>query len=237
MIPFGQPRRHFAQCGSTNDVARAWAFDPEEPAPAGALVTADYQTQGRGRRGRQWQAGFGQSALMSFVYRTDGALSNAGQLSLVTALAVSEALAANGAPDPRIKWPNDILLGGQKVAGILVEAAGPLVILGIGVNVNQERFVGSKGFAHPPTSLRLVTGQPQDVEAVTEALSQALTHWEERWRQEDLLSLIEECRTRLAVGATVRRGENQAKLVGLDSDGSAQVRLPDGTFASWATVD
>ena len=85
MTVFGQPRRHFAECGSTNDLAREWAL---EGALSGAMVTADFQTHGRGQRGHQWQAQADESALMSFVYRLP-LESDAGQLGLVTALAAA----------------------------------------------------------------------------------------------------------------------------------------------------
>ena len=159
MTTFGTPHRHVAQCGSTNDLAREWARDPDDPAPSGALVTADFQTRGRGQRGRQWQAGWGQSALMSFVYTLPPTV-EAGHLGLVVALAVADALASVADLDPRLKWPNDILLDGCKVGGVLVEIGPPArpdktpnpggAILGIGVNVNQERFVGADEFVYPP---------------------------------------------------------------------------------------
>ena len=238
MTPFGTPRRHVAQCGSTNDLAREWAQDAVDPAPSGALVTADFQTRGRGQRGRQWQAAAAESALMSFVYHlpTDAEVS---QLGLVVALAVADAVASVTHLDPRIKWPNDILLGGRKAAGILVEVApnNGGGILGIGINVGQERFDGAEEFVYPPTSLRLETGQAFEIEAVIAAVGKALARWEGRWRQDGFLPIVEECRARLAVGASARQGEVRAELVGLDPIGAAQVRLPDGTFALWRTVD
>lgn len=242
MTTFGTPHRHVAQCGSTNDLARDWVRDPDDPAPSGALVTAEFQTRGRGQRGHQWQAGWGQSALMSFVYQLhQGA--DAGQLGLVVALAVADALASLGGFDPRLKWPNDILLEGRKAAGILVEVgtAGPAdraaAVLGIGVNVNQERFVGAEEFVYPPTSMRLVTGLPCEVERVISAVGLALSRREEEWRQDGFEPILEECRRRLAVGAAVWRGGLQAELIGLTSSGAALVRLADGTFVEWGTVD
>jgi len=236
MTTFGTPHRHVAQCGSTNDLARDWARDPDDPAPSGALVTAEFQTRGRGQRGRQWQAGWGQSALMSFVSRLPRG-AEAGQLGLVVALAVADALASLGGLDPRLKWPNDILLDGRKVAGILVEIGGAAAVLGVGVNVNQERFVGAEEFVYPPTSLRIETGQPCDVERVVAAVAEALTRWERDWRRGGSGPVLEECRRRLAVGAAVRRGGQQASLVGLAPSGAALVRQADGTFAEWGTVD
>ena len=283
MTSFGTPHRHVAQCGSTNDLAREWARDPDDPAPSGALVTADFQTRGRGQRGRQWQAGWGQSALMSFVYTLPPTV-EAGQLGLVVALAVADALASGNDLDPRLKWPNDILLDGRKVAGVLVEvgpgppahpdktpnsggvrgesSVGALLaapsflvptpappelgvlsgwaggaILGIGVNVNQERFVGADEFVYPPTSLHLATGRSYDVENVVATIASALTRREEEWRRDGFAPILDECRKCLAVGATVRRGDQRAELAGLGSSGAARVRLPDGTFAEWHTVD
>lgn len=250
MTTFGTPHRHIAQCGSTNDLAREWARDPNAPAPSGALVTADFQTRGRGQRGRQWQAGWGQSSLMSLVYHLPPK-SDAGQLGLVVALAVADAVASLTGLAPRLKWPNDILLEGRKVAGILVEIAPAApnargggegsgvgkAILGIGVNINQERFDDSEGFAYPPTSLHLATGRTLEVGRVAAAVSSALSQREQIWRQDGFAPILEECRKRLAAGVTVRRGEQEAELVGLASSGAAQVRSADGTFADWSTVD
>lgn len=241
MIPFGTPQRHVAQCGSTNDLAREWARDLNDPAPSGALVTADFQTRGRGQRGRQWQAGWGQSALMSFVYHLPTG-AEVGQLGLVVALAVADALVSVTGLDPHLKWPNDILLGGRKVAGILVEVSSLApnpggAILGIGINVNQERFLGAEGFVYPPTSLRLATGAAHEVAGVIAAVALALIRWEDVWRGDGFAPILNECRSRLAVGVTVRRGEQQAELVGLAPSGAAQVRLRAGTFAEWSTVD
>jgi biotin-(acetyl-CoA carboxylase) ligase len=113
-------RRHYTDCDSTNDLARTWACDSNDPAPYGAIVTADFQTKGRGRRGRTWRAAAGESILMSVVWDVpEGA--PVSRLGLVAAVAVRDALAAV-ADDVKIKWPNDVLVGGGKAAGILVEA-------------------------------------------------------------------------------------------------------------------
>ena len=240
--------RHFAECGSTNDLAREWALDLDDPAPCGALVTADFQTQGRGRRGRDWQGQAGRSALMSFVYRPSVPPAEFGQLGLMSALAVAEALADLTGLDPRIKWPNDVLLGGEKIAGILIEScyspaprglppALPVVIIGIGINVGQERFEGVEGFVYPPTSLRLATGREWMTDEVIRAVADALCVWEDCWRRTGFTPVLEGCRVRLAVGAAVRRGEEGGQLWGLEADGGAVVRLADGTFAHWTTVD
>ncbi len=234
MTEFGQPHRHYAECGSTNDLAREWASEGADPAPSGALVTAGFQTRGRGQRGHQWQAQAGQSALMSFVYRLPPD-ADAGQLGLVTALAAAEALVSLGFR-PQLKWPNDLLLDGRKVGGILVEVAAGVAVLGIGINVGQTAFQGAAEFAYPPTSLRLA-GQEQPVPGVIDAAASSLTLWERRWRQGGFLLILARCRAILAVGAAVRQGDAAGVLTDLSERGAAQVQLADGTFAEWTTVN
>ena len=231
---FGKPRRHYAECGSTNDLAREWAADAADPAPSGALVTANFQTRGRGRRGHAWQADAGQSALMSFVYRLPPSVET-GLLGLTAALAIAAALESLGFA-PQIKWPNDILLGEKKVGGVLVEVAGQAAVLGVGVNVNQTQFAGAAEFAYPPTSLRLNAEREQSRESVIDAVGQSLTLWERRLR-EDRARILDGVRERLAAGVTVRRGDASAALTGLTERGEAVVQAADGTFAVWATVN
>ena len=234
------PRRHVVECASTNDLARAWAADAANPAPHGALVTADFQTRGRGRRGRVWDATPGQSALMSFVLRSPVAPSDAWQFGFVAALAVADALEGFRL-DPRLKWPNDVLLDGNKVAGVLVEiVSGPpagAAIVGIGLNVNQAEFAGGEEFLHPPTSLRLATGQEWPVESVVRAVSSALTGRLTEWESQGFAPILAAWRRGLAVGVALRRGGETAFLADVADDGSARVRLGDGTFAQWASVE
>ncbi len=121
----GSPRLHLRATGSTNDRARALA---QAGAPHGTLVTAAEQSSGRGRQGRTWSAPAGQALLMSLVLRGEHPL-----LPLAAAAAVARACG----DDARIKWPNDVLLDGRKVAGILAEARPRegWAVLGIGLNV------------------------------------------------------------------------------------------------------
>lgn len=130
--------RIFASVGSTNDVARALA---EAGAPTGAVVLADEQTRGRGRRGRSWVSAPGHSLLVSFVLRPDGPVT--GVLPLRVGMAVGRAIEAETGITPGIKWPNDLVLDGRKVGGVLCESASAggrtaFVIVGIGLNVLQS---------------------------------------------------------------------------------------------------
>ena len=109
----GRPRLHLRDTTSTNDRARALALNG---APHGTLVTAAQQRAGRGRQGRTWSAPAGQALLLSLVLRDAPAL-----LPLAAALAVAEVAGA----EALIKWPNDVLVEGRKVAGILAEGSAP----------------------------------------------------------------------------------------------------------------
>ncbi len=235
MTRFGRPHKHFAECGSTNDLAREWAADTSNPAPSGALVTADFQTRGRGQRGHQWQAEAGQSALLSYVYRLPPG-ADASQLGLVTALAAAESCRTPAA-EAQIKWPNDILLNGKKAAGVLVEVGAGVAILGIGINVSQSKFAGAAEYAYPPTSLRLEGADNPTIQNVVKTLNHCLTGWEERWRCEGFSVVVERCREVLAAGAAVRQGSVSGDLIGLSEHGAALVRLADGTFQEWTTVN
>lgn len=124
MSRLGRPRLHLRTIGSTNARARELA---EAGAPHGTAVTADEQTAGRGRQGRGWSTPPGSALAVSLVIREPDPL-----LSLRAGLAVSDL----AGPEARVKWPNDVLLGGRKVAGVLAEGR-PLerwAVLGIGVN-------------------------------------------------------------------------------------------------------
>ena len=151
-------------------------------------------------------------------------------------MAVAEALATLGV-SPQIKWPNDILLDGKKVGGILVEVAAGVAILGIGINVNQTEFPSATEFAYPPTSLQLASGRERSIVSIVEAIGQSLAECEERWCRIGFTAILERCRQHLAVGVIVRQGEVSAELIGLTDCGAARVRLADGTFAEWGTVN
>ncbi|MBA2426395.1 MAG: biotin--[acetyl-CoA-carboxylase] ligase [Actinobacteria bacterium] len=148
---FGRPLRSFESVGSTNDVALDWAA---AGAPEGAVVVADHQTSGRGRRGRRWldpdQAGSrfdgtaqqtGSLLMFSLILRPSGGLAGLSLLTTAAGLACAEAVEGLTGLDVKLKWPNDVMLDGRKLAGILVESragadAVDVAVLGCGVNVD-----------------------------------------------------------------------------------------------------
>lgn len=148
----GRPYRFVASCPSTQRL-----LAPEEP--EGATVVADEQTEGRGRLGRSWTAPAGRAILCSIVLRPTPPLPLWPELSLVAAEAVAAALRSETGLQAVLSHPNDVFAGGRKLVGVLPEASGGRVVLGIGVNVNQtaEELPGET--AKPATSLRVELGR------------------------------------------------------------------------------
>jgi BirA family transcriptional regulator, biotin operon repressor / biotin---[acetyl-CoA-carboxylase] ligase len=154
-------------------------------APEGTVVTARHQTGGRGQRGHHWWDAPGESLLLSILLRPSVAPAALPQLSLVAGLAVTDALRAAVSVLARLRWPNDVLVGGRKLGGILPEASGGTgggigqVILGIGINVSQVSFPPE--LADLATSIRLVTGRTVDRDglqaAVLEAMNRRYRYW------------------------------------------------------------
>ena len=164
--PLGQVREHHAEIGSTNDRALAWA---REGAPHGALVTADAQTAGRGRLGRVWDSRQG-GLYASVVLRPDREAlvrGRFGAIGLAVGLGLREGL-ARWVPHASLKWPNDLLCGGRKLAGVLCETrwfAGAVdLVAGFGVNVEQRGF--SDGLAATRVASELSEGAGRAVGAL-----------------------------------------------------------------------
>jgi BirA family biotin operon repressor/biotin-[acetyl-CoA-carboxylase] ligase len=151
---FGRPFRWVEETETTQ--AMFEADDPE-----GAVAAADHQTMGRGRLGRRWEAPPGTAITASVLLRPpDGA--PVQQLSLVAGLAVAETVEAALDLSAQIKWPNDVMVDRRKVAGILAEARAGVVVLGIGLNVNQTREQLPADARVPAASLRTVDGAERD---------------------------------------------------------------------------
>jgi BirA family biotin operon repressor/biotin-[acetyl-CoA-carboxylase] ligase len=165
---FGLPLYYRSSLGSTQVLAaeRAQAGDPE-----GTLVLAEEQTAGRGRFGRSWQAAPGASLTFSLILRPSLPAAEAqawlNSISLASALAVAEAVDPFG-PGAEVKWPNDVLIGGRKVAGVLFEPAWEgdhlaYCIAGIGVNVGPLALPRGEPLDFPATCLEVALGCPVPV--------------------------------------------------------------------------
>ena len=133
-----------------------------EDDPEGAVAVAEGQSAGRGRLGRSWHAPARTSVLVSVLLRPAVESPRLPELSLIAGGAVAQAIAAVTALEPAIKFPNDVLIAGRKVAGILAESSEGRVVLGIGVNVNQTAEQLPRDAQTEPTSLRLELGEVVD---------------------------------------------------------------------------
>jgi BirA family biotin operon repressor/biotin-[acetyl-CoA-carboxylase] ligase len=174
---FGRPYAHFERCESTQ---RELGAD----APEGAVAVAEEQTAGRGRLGRRWFAPARTSVLVSVNLRPDVPTRRQPELSLVGGAAVAEAIAAETGVRPEVKFPNDVLIGGRKVAGILAEAREDRVVLGIGINANIAAEDLPTGVETPATSLLLETGAPVDRAPLLAAVLDRLEVGYDAWLSE-----------------------------------------------------
>jgi BirA family biotin operon repressor/biotin-[acetyl-CoA-carboxylase] ligase len=153
----------------------------EEDDAEGTVAVVEEQTEGRGRLGRSWHAPPRTSVLVSVLLRPRIDAARLPELTLIAGGAVAEAIAEVTGIEPAIKFPNDVLIGGRKVAGILAEASGGRVVLGIGVNANQTDQQLPAETQLPPTSLRLETGEAVDraqlLAAILVQLERAYDAW------------------------------------------------------------
>ncbi len=178
---------------STQSVAFALA---ERGAADRTVVVADQQLAGRGRRGRTWSASAGTSLLASIIVRPRLPQSLLSTLSLTTAVAVAEALRRVARVDARLKWPNDVLVAGRKIAGILLESrrggadsdgsartgSSVVTIVGVGINLGQRDF--PPDLAASATSVALETGRAPSRESMLAALLEEFDAWRARLESE-----------------------------------------------------
>ena len=219
-VALGSPRLHLRVTDSSNTRARELAA---AGAPHGTLVTAGEQTAGRGRQGRSWSAPAGRALLCSLVIRDPPQL-----LPLTAGVAVAEVadaeIAEGVAAGAQLKWPNDVLIAGRKVAGILVEGRPQerWAVLGIGLNVALIE-------ADFPTELRARAGtlgrQPAAIEPVLASLLASL----QRWLTAPPLTVLEAVRDRDALrGHRVRWSDGEGRARGIDEAGRLLVQTADG---------
>jgi len=233
----------YGEVASTNDIVaeRARAGDPE-----GLVVAAQRQTRGRGRHGRAWHSPEG-NLYASFLLRSRRSLEKAASLSLVVALTLAETIEARagGRLAPRLKWPNDVLIDGAKVAGILLESAaadtgaggrstargdaeGSVIIVGVGVNLRHGPFTA----AYPVTTLAAegLELAPADLlEPFLDRLAPAVG----RWRREGFAAFREAWLARAhglgrKGGLRIGREERQGSFVAIDADGAIVLETAAG---------
>jgi len=229
-ISMGLPLVVLETTTSTNDDAKRAAHDR---APSGAAFVADVQTRGRGRLGRTWYSPRGENLYASFLLRPSFDAKRAPLVTLASGLAAADAIArlVSGAR-VTIKWPNDVLIDGRKVAGILTEAHlgdshSAWIVIGVGVNVHTRSFPDDIG--QPVTSLAIsgATGLDRGVLFVelASALSSRL-----RALESGTADLIDAFAARDGlVGRPIVVDGSPAVALGISGDGGLRIRRPDGT--------
>jgi BirA family biotin operon repressor/biotin-[acetyl-CoA-carboxylase] ligase len=223
--------RYFDSIGSTNDEALAWAV---KGAPDLSFVIADEQTAGRGRLNRKWFTPKGSALAFSLILRPTS-LSHLSRTVGLAALSVADACLRHGL-SPRIKWPNDILIKGKKVAGILIETvwSGSEVdslVIGMGVNVHKDSVPPAEHLQFPATSLEHELGLALDRE---ELLANILIAFIARRPQMESEVFLQAWQGSLAFQGEqvqVKTSESEwltGELLGLEEDGSLRLRDEHG---------
>ncbi|WAH59387.1 bifunctional biotin--[acetyl-CoA-carboxylase] ligase/biotin operon repressor BirA [Pseudomonas silvicola] len=233
----GWPAFIFDSIDSTNaEALRAVAQGREAP----FMVLAERQTAGRGRRGRTWVSPFAENLYYSLVLRIDGGMRQLEGLSLVVGLAVMQALRELGIAKAGLKWPNDVLVGQQKIAGILLELVGDPadvchVVLGIGINVNMQ---STDAVDQQWTSMRLESGKPVDRNQLVSLLSKRLQEYLVLHREQGFAPIQSQWEANhLWQGRAVSliAGVNQVdgEVMGIDHQGALRLKV-DGVEKSFS---
>lgn len=210
----------------------------EKGAPDGTVVIADAQSAGKGRMGRRWTSPPGVNFYSSVLLRPPIHPRSAPQLTFLSAVAVARAVAEVGGVDARVKWPNDVLIGGKKVAGLLNEMSAETerihyVVLGIGVNLNMTPDQFPPDLRYPATSVLLERGETVSRTRFAQVLCHHLDRFYCRYLDEgfapvlraweDLFDLVGR---EVEVDFQERRA--QGRVEGLDDDGALLLRRTDG---------
>ncbi len=235
----GQEVVYLESVDSTNTQAKRLA---EEGAPSGTLVIAEEQTFGKGRRGRSWTSSKGENIMMTLMLRPQIRPEHASRLTLLMALATAKGIRKVTGLPAGIKWPNDVVVCGKKVCGILTELSMEMedihyVVIGAGINVNQEHF--PKELQETAGSLCLELGRKISRAELAAAIIEELERIYELFLQtEDLSELCEDYNT-----LCVNRGheirvldpgrEYTGTTEGINASGELVVQKSDGT---WTTV-
>jgi len=217
------------QVDSTQTVAFALA---ERGATDRTVVVADQQAAGRGRRGRVWQAPARTSLLASILVRSGLPQALLATLSPTTAVATAEALRRVAPLEPRLKWPNDVLVGGRKIAGILLESRAvassePVLVIGVGINLGQREFPPE--LAGRATSVALETGHAADRETMLAALLEEFDAWRARLEGEGFGPVRERWKSLSdTIGRHVTVDGVSGTATDLDGDGALLIDVGDG---------
>lgn len=225
--------RYFPAIRSTNDEALAWAT---EGAPDLSLVVADEQTAGRGRAGRKWLTPPASALAFSLILRpTDAERTHPARTTGLGALALADSLRTRGLA-AQIKWPNDVLINGKKVAGILVESiwtgdALDASILGMGVNVRAVSVPPADQVLFPATSIETELGAPIERAELFSDILASLIGWRSKLGTDEFMRAWEDSLAFRGEQVAVTKDQSPSltgELLGLEPDGSLRIRNEKG---------
>jgi BirA family biotin operon repressor/biotin-[acetyl-CoA-carboxylase] ligase len=209
--------RFFEEVDSTNVVAKKVA---EEEGTDGTLIVTESQLKGKGRRGKEWSSNKGKDIFMSLILKPKISPMSASMLTIIAALAVAKSIKRKTADEVYIKWPNDIVINGKKVCGILTEMSTEIdyinhVVIGIGINVNRSSFTGD--ISQMATSLYIET---KEIINRSELIAQIMKDFEEMYhiflQKESLESFVDEYnRTLINVNREVKVIEASKEYFGV----------------------
>ncbi len=227
---------YYREIDSSNNRARLLA---SEGYPEGTVVVAEMQTTGRGRRGRSWYSPAIQGIYVSVILRPVLPLKEISRVSLVTAVAVAATLESELSLQPRIKWPNDVLVDNKKIAGILSEAVTDMdgveyIVVGIGLNINNKIQDFPTDFRTPATSARAEHDHPDSRIKVLQGLLLHLENYYQQLLQGNFTLTLDKARSlSMVIGQEVRldtvNGFTVGQAVDIDDSGFLLVRDQQGT--------
>lgn len=234
----GHPVTFYDTINSTNLRAK---LDAENGAPEGALVVADMQTAGRGRRGRTWNSPAGINVYFTLILKPEYVPDKASMVTLVMAMAVAEAVRKTCGLEAGIKWPNDIVINGKKVCGILTEMSVERdfihhVVIGVGINVGLQEFAPE--IAAAATSLEAECGRRIPKAGLVVNVMKAFEKYYESFRCKTDLSLLMEDYNALLVNRDREvcvldpRGEYTGISRGINDTGELLVEMADGSITT-----
>lgn len=177
------------------DSTNQYLLDRVDTLESGAVCIAEYQSNGRGRRGREWISPFGSNLYLSIYWRLDAGIAAAMGLSLVVGIAIVEALEKLGLPDIKLKWPNDLYFQDRKLAGILVEMSGQAgaaanLVIGMGLNIHMQK--NTEGISQPWSCLESVAGgYPIDRNALAAKMISTLNDTLRKYEQAGMAQFVD----------------------------------------------
>lgn len=241
---FGRQIVYYDSVVSTQKIAHELSQNGEKE---GTIVVADEQTGGKGRMARSWHSPKEKGIWMSMIVRPKIPIHKTPQLTLLTAVALVEGIEEATGLQASIKWPNDVLINGKKVAGILTELVAEAdqvhsVIIGIGINVNQRSEDFPDAIRSTASSMALEKGEPIHRATVIQKFLKAFEKWYETYLKHGFkplklmwesytISLHKEIRARTLAGTIV------GKALGINEEGALLIETPEGTIEKVYSAD